>query len=341
MKLIKSAQIDITYKCNFRCKHCFNSSGEHNNGLIEMTEDQIIKNVNEFLELGVDSLCCCGGEALLRKDIVYKVGKTVKNYNDQINVALVSNGYLIDEEVAYNLAENGIKSVQISIDGANSEEHDWMRNMPGSYERAIQAVDNLVKNGINVETAFVPTEKNIKDLGNAIDNAYNLGISNFRIQPAMSLGRAKKNLNDYLLDYNGFIKYKSILDKKKIQYINQNFTIEWGDPLEHLRFIDGVKKSNIHVAVNAYGDILISPYLPIAFGNVKKASIKQYMDAGLKDVWDNEFLKAIISKIHSVDDMDLSRIGLPEIYLDKNIDLDLLNDNYEEKTKKLLLELGW
>ena len=27
---LKVVSLDITYKCNFRCRHCYNSSGEHN-----------------------------------------------------------------------------------------------------------------------------------------------------------------------------------------------------------------------------------------------------------------------------------------------------------------------
>lgn len=37
---IKSASIDVTYKCNFRCLHCFNSSGEHCFEKEELSEEK-------------------------------------------------------------------------------------------------------------------------------------------------------------------------------------------------------------------------------------------------------------------------------------------------------------
>ena len=35
---ITAMSIDITYNCNFRCRHCFNRSGEHCFGERELTD---------------------------------------------------------------------------------------------------------------------------------------------------------------------------------------------------------------------------------------------------------------------------------------------------------------
>lgn len=336
MKSIKSASVDLTYRCNFRCKHCFNSSGEHMHDLQEMSEEEVLAVVEDLGKLGPESVCLCGGEALLRKELLFSACRKLKENGAQVST--VSNGYLLDAVMADSLKNNDIDLVQISIDGASSESHDWMRNKEGSYVLAVNALKLLHERGIRTETAFVPTKRNIGELGEAIDNAFDLGTEAFRIQPIMKLGRAKKYLEEYFLDYNEYMKCKMLLDKKQKQYVGKNFIIEWADPIEHLRCYSNWKNVSTHITVNAYGDILISPYLSIAFGNIRRHPVSEYVKGGLKEVWGNPLMEKIVKKIRSAYDMDVSSIGLPEIFVEKNIDLDILRNDYLTKTEELLKE---
>lgn len=47
MKTLNSVSFDITYKCNYRCKHCFNSSGNRPRNL-ELTDEQVRKIVHDI-----------------------------------------------------------------------------------------------------------------------------------------------------------------------------------------------------------------------------------------------------------------------------------------------------
>ena len=94
MKL-KSVAIDITYKCNFRCKHCYNSSGEHQRNSKELSDDEILKIVDEICDYYPESICMCGGETLLRVELICKVAELVnKKSNGKISLNMVTNGYL-------------------------------------------------------------------------------------------------------------------------------------------------------------------------------------------------------------------------------------------------------
>lgn len=336
MKTIKSASIDLTYKCNFRCKHCFNTSGEHSNGLHEMTDEEVMHIAEDIVTLEPESVCLCGGEALLRKELLFSACRTLKKGN--VNVSTVSNGFLIDTDVADSLKKCKMDLVQISIDGATSETHDWMRNKEGSFVQATNALKLLHERGIRTETAFVPTKRNVNELEAAIDNAYELGTESFRIQPIMKLGRAKRYLEDYFLSYSEYMKCKMLLDKKQKEYAGNNFTIEWADPIEHLRCYTNWKNASTHISITAYGDILISPYLSIAFGNIRRNPVSEYVRGGLREVWGNPLMEEIVSCIHSADDMDISKIGFPEIFVEKNIDLDILRSDYKENTEAILKE---
>src|SRR5580704_17752196 len=59
-----SVQLDLTYRCNERCVHCYLDHEYHG----EMTTVEIKKLVNELAEAGVFFLTMSGGEILLRRD---------------------------------------------------------------------------------------------------------------------------------------------------------------------------------------------------------------------------------------------------------------------------------
>ncbi|BDU83775.1 radical SAM protein [Clostridium perfringens] len=323
---LRAASIDFTYKCNFRCKHCFNSSGEHNFNKEELSKLEILNIVEQLSELKLESICFCGGEALLKKDIVLDAAKLLKEKNsNKLSINMVSNGYMITENVALELKKAGIRLIQISLDGAKASTHDWLRNMNGSYEKAINAIKILVDKKFYVGVAFTPTKRNIHEIDDLINLCENLGVNELRVQPIMKLGRAK-NIQDEFLEY---IDYFKLGNKLKKANITSKMRIEWGDPLQHI--IGGrheIPKIN-YLTISAYGDLLVSPYLPITFGNIRRHSIKEYINKGLLNVWNFEFLRKLSKLIDSTETLDISdtNSNIPPIFSGNDIDFDIIDNN--------------
>ena len=85
--------VDVTNRCNFHCKHCFNNSGDnatHNNFADEMTDAELIALASQILEVKPYSVCICGGEPLLRFNILGEFISILTSQN--IQVSMVSNG---------------------------------------------------------------------------------------------------------------------------------------------------------------------------------------------------------------------------------------------------------
>src|SRR5258706_12691882 len=59
-----SVQIDLTYRCNERCVHCYLDHDDHG----EMSTSEIKNLLDELASAGVFFLTLSGGEILLRKD---------------------------------------------------------------------------------------------------------------------------------------------------------------------------------------------------------------------------------------------------------------------------------
>ena len=65
-----SVALDITNKCNLRCLHCFNNSGENDVVANELSDNEVLELVDSICQMHPFSFCFCGGETLLRKDLV-------------------------------------------------------------------------------------------------------------------------------------------------------------------------------------------------------------------------------------------------------------------------------
>lgn len=330
---IQTVAIDVTYHCNFKCLHCFNFSGEHDNNNKEWNIDKFKDTIQELINLKIKSISFGGGETMLRKDLIIKACNIIKSQNSTIKVALVSNGYLITNEIAEAIREAGVQSVQISFDGVR-EHHDWLRNRVGSYEHAVSAIKNLRNNNVTVAVSFTPTKRNIMDIDQTFEYVKSLGVKVFRCQPLMCLGRTNIFLQNEVPSYEDYRRLNYVLSRKRIE--NPLMYIEWGDPLNHL--LTG-KQSGYklkYFTISAYGDLLVSPYLPISFGNVNLHSLHDYMEYGLIGIWKNDFLKFIVDKIVSCEEMDLSRLGLPKIFIDKIINFDIIENNIKQRTIDLI-----
>ena len=132
---------DITNKCNLRCLHCYNSSGENLASQNELTDQEVLDFIDEFKSIKLLNFCFCGGEPLLRKELIVEAAKRLRTYGCE-NVAMVSNGILMTDEVIEELINAGVTRIQISLDGIKAESHDRIRNKKGVYEKALRWVLN-------------------------------------------------------------------------------------------------------------------------------------------------------------------------------------------------------
>ncbi|MBI4412184.1 MAG: radical SAM protein [Deltaproteobacteria bacterium] len=115
--------IDVTNKCNLRCKHCYffeQDVEEH-----ELKADEWYEKLLEMKRKKTIPFLQCtwvGGEPLLRKDLIEK-GRKLFKYN-----TIVTNGSFPIPDWKDNV------NFYISIDG-DEERHDLVRNKQGLYQK--------------------------------------------------------------------------------------------------------------------------------------------------------------------------------------------------------------
>lgn len=127
----------ITSKCNFKCSFC-NIWRKPIATTLPLSKAKKI--IDDLSSLGCFYFSITGGEPLLVDylfDLLIYIRRSKIKYSH-----LVTNGYLLDVDSAIRLKTTGINEISISIDG-NEQIHDTNRGMPGSYNKAINAIENL------------------------------------------------------------------------------------------------------------------------------------------------------------------------------------------------------
>ena len=165
-----SVQLDLTYRCNERCVHCYLDHNDHG----EMTTAEIKHLLDEMADAGVYILTLSGGEIFLRKDFF----EILEYARRQLTfcVKLKTNAILIREREAARIRDLGVESIQISIYSHRAEVHDAVTLVPGSLERSLKAIRFLKSQGLRVIIANVLMTLNAEDYTDVRALADELGV---------------------------------------------------------------------------------------------------------------------------------------------------------------------
>jgi radical SAM protein with 4Fe4S-binding SPASM domain len=172
------AHLDITYRCNERCVHCYLDHDDAG----EMSFAEIDHLLGEMADAGVFQLTISGGEPLLRKDF-FAILRRARGLG--FNVKLKTNAVLIGAVEAAALRELYLDSVQISIYSHRAEVHDGITKVKGSLDRSLAAARFLVAQGLRVKFAHVMMRLNRGDYPQVQMLAQEIGAG-FTLDPTIT-----------------------------------------------------------------------------------------------------------------------------------------------------------
>jgi len=190
MRTPKKMDIDITNRCNLRCRYCYHFESAGDAG-VDLPAAEWLQFFEELNRCAVTEVTLGGGEAFIRDDLKEIIGGIVRN---RMRFQILSNGTLIDDDMAAFLASTKrCNYVQVSIDGSMPESHDAMRGK-GSFARAIDGLKTLRRNGVRAAVRVTIHRKNVHDLeGVAKLLLEEIGLSSFSTNSAGALGLCRKN----------------------------------------------------------------------------------------------------------------------------------------------------
>lgn len=143
-------RLSLTARCNLACRYC---RPENQDPRTLLTRQQRLKLVGVAAQLGCRRLRLTGGEPLLAPGLVPLI-QAVKALDLVEDVALTSNGVLLDRPLARRLKEAGLDRVTISLDGADPQA---VLRMGGghSFTQVLAAIGHAQAVGLPVKINMV------------------------------------------------------------------------------------------------------------------------------------------------------------------------------------------
>jgi len=165
---------NFTYKCNLKCKHCYEDAGGKKRSELSTDEaKQVLDILSKMVEIGLPALSFSGGEPLAKKDFFEIAGYAKKRIG---YISIASNGTLITRDNAKRIKDAGVDYVEISIDGATPQVHDEFRGIPGAFERATKGIKNCIEEGVDTCIATVLHRDNLAELDRLIELTKQLDV---------------------------------------------------------------------------------------------------------------------------------------------------------------------
>ena len=136
-----------TMGCNFDCPYCFENHGSGK--MSEEVQDDVVALAERMLDVsGSNNLDVnwFGGEPLLAPDVIEALSERlmalVEKRGGTYDAGIITNGYLLTQEIVDMLDRCRVTSAQITIDGLGAT-HDATRHLAGGGPTFERIVDNL------------------------------------------------------------------------------------------------------------------------------------------------------------------------------------------------------
>ncbi len=158
------SEVAVTYRCNLRCTFCYAGCNCTTNPVgddREMNTAEIKRVLRRiYRDAEVPSVSFTGGEPTLRADLSELI-RYAKELGMWVN--LITNGTRIERESAEALADAGLDSAQVSLEGVSAAVHERVTMIPQSFALTVAAVQHLKESGIPVHTNTTVNRDNLHE----------------------------------------------------------------------------------------------------------------------------------------------------------------------------------
>lgn len=156
---LRTIALDVTPRCNMRCGHCYAETFV----AVEPIEiDVLEKALDELYELGVFHYVLQGGEPIVHSTRLEPILRAC--HPDETYINVVSNGWGMTAARVAWLRDRKVDKITFSMDSGIEEEHDANR-APGSFQKVVRAVDDVLDAGLLASISVVVTRDSLYSEG--------------------------------------------------------------------------------------------------------------------------------------------------------------------------------
>jgi AdoMet-dependent heme synthase len=278
---------EVTQACDLACVHC-RASAQPNRHPAELDTELGYRLLDEIRSFGDPLMVFTGGDPLKRPDLFELVRYSVK-LGLRTNVT-PSATPLLTAEAIRQLKDSGIARMAISLDGPDAPTHDDFRGIPGTFDRAMFALHEAQRIGLDTQLQTTVTRRNMDRLPEIAEIAREVGTKMWSLFFLIITGRAESGDDLAAPEYEKVFEFMYELSR------TATFGIKTTEAMHYRRYVAqrmkaehrnapsdaagavmwrtaGVSDGKGFVFVSHTGEIFPSGFLPLSGGNVLRDSL--------------------------------------------------------------------
>jgi AdoMet-dependent heme synthase len=273
---------ESTRACNYACVHC-RAQAQKLPDPKQLTTQESLKLVEQIAALSKPIFIISGGDPLQRNDI-FEIATYATNLG--LRVVMSPSGSNINPQIVEQMKRAGIKMVSLSIDGSAPVVHDSFRLVPGAFDLAMKAIDNLKQGCMPFRINTTVTQHNLTDLPNIHKLAVKVGAKEWDVFMLVPTGRGKVTMEItprqyeatlnfiYELNLSSPIPVKMTCSPQYMRLVAQKQSSgEKAVQKEHSG--RGCMAGNGFCFISHIGEVFGCGFLPVAAGNVREQTLQE------------------------------------------------------------------
>ena len=276
---------ETTQACDLACVHCRASAAPQRHRS-ELSTDEAYRLLDQIREFGTPLMVFTGGDPLKRPDLSLLLRRSVA-LGLRTNVS-PSATPLLTRNAIQEFKDCGVQRMAISLDGPNAYSHDEFRGVTGTYDRAIEALEDARLVGLETQLQTTVTRRNMHSLDQIAQIAALAEVRMWSLFFLVVTGRAL--LGDDLMAE----EYEQVFEK--LYEISQwaAFDVKTTEAMHYRRYLArrnkeeatapsgaqkavwrtaGVSDGRGFIFISHTGEIYPSGFLPVSAGNVRHDSL--------------------------------------------------------------------
>lgn len=296
-----SVTLYITDYCNKKCRHCISNASTKN----DMSKEFVITEWEKVLSIlhheGIFNVVFTGGEPLLKTNF-FEILRHAEKLG--FSIALLTDYDLIDIDTVKKIGKiENLSYLQTSLDGATPKTHDYIRGK-GSFEKALKRMKLLQQAGLHYTISVSVNSMNLHEIDKIVDIYHELGASYLYLNPVAPYGRAKKEMENLLLNKKQLTqlaqKYLEVISKRAVNSGNPF----WEENLHRLKdpsfmpFVDALDAVSIgafNLAIGSKGEC----YLDSKMKSENLLHLGNILTTPFSEIWNNPKLEDLRSRFSS------------------------------------------
>lgn len=292
---------ETTQACDLSCVHC-RACAQPLRNTNELSTAEGKRLIDQVAELEVPIFVLTGGDPIKRPDIMDLVEYAVQK---GVRPCLTPSATpLLTREIIFELKKRGLARLAISLDGPSAAAHDLFRGVPGTFERACNAIRWAHEAKLPVQVNTTITRFNYKNIAEMLSLMEELQVVLWSVFFLVPTGRGKvadllspqevEEVFEQLYEGSRRVKfhikttegqhYRRVLIQKKKERKGAN-AVQMEDVVPHGAVTPmqsmmsgagpGVNDGKGFVFVSHEGNVYPSGFLPLSGGNIRTEPLKK------------------------------------------------------------------